>query len=233
MPWSTKELADLGRTSLRTVRHYQELGLLPMPERRTNGYKQYRVEHLLRLLRIRRLASLGFPLKQIATMIDSPDQGPAALVEIDRELTGTIARLEKTRDEVRELLQLGIAPDLPPELAHLDDGMTPLGIVITHLLGPGVVTSLADGVHDHLGHLGAAFHRLAADADAGQREELADALTAALTRWIRHSPDAAAMPLRLPPRSSLDALDAAIDVLLNAAQADVLRRVASALDASP
>lgn len=42
-------------------------------ERRSNGYKQYGVSHLVRVLRIKRLTALGFSLSQIADMRDGPD----------------------------------------------------------------------------------------------------------------------------------------------------------------
>ncbi|MFD2466244.1 MerR family transcriptional regulator [Amycolatopsis silviterrae] len=44
------------------MRHYHEVGLLAEPERLANGYKQYGVVHLVRLLRIKRLVGLGFSL---------------------------------------------------------------------------------------------------------------------------------------------------------------------------
>ncbi|MEU6696234.1 MerR family transcriptional regulator [Pseudonocardia sp. NPDC046786] len=59
MAWSTREIAELAGTTARSVRHYHQVGLLPEPERRSNGYKQYGVTHLIRLLRIKRLVDLG------------------------------------------------------------------------------------------------------------------------------------------------------------------------------
>ena len=56
MEWSTRELAALAGTTVNTVRHYHAVGLLEVPERRHNGYKQYRVHHLVRLIRLRRFA---------------------------------------------------------------------------------------------------------------------------------------------------------------------------------
>ncbi|MFF3441930.1 MerR family DNA-binding transcriptional regulator [Streptosporangium sp. NPDC002721] len=53
MGWSTREIARLAGTTLRTVRHYHEIGLLDEPERLSNGYKVYRTEHPVRLLQIR------------------------------------------------------------------------------------------------------------------------------------------------------------------------------------
>ncbi|MGH9061940.1 MAG: MerR family transcriptional regulator, partial [Acidimicrobiales bacterium] len=64
MAWSTRQLAELAGTSLRTVRHYHDVGLLAEPERRATGYKRYGVAHLVRLLRIKPLTDIGFSLAQ-------------------------------------------------------------------------------------------------------------------------------------------------------------------------
>lgn len=69
----SSELARMAGVSVRTLRHYHAIGLLPEPERADNGYREYGAEHLLRLLRIRQLASLGFSLEQIGPMIDELD----------------------------------------------------------------------------------------------------------------------------------------------------------------
>ena len=50
MAWSTRELAELISTTVRSVRYHHQLGLLDEPERLANGYKQYEVRHLVRLL---------------------------------------------------------------------------------------------------------------------------------------------------------------------------------------
>ena len=41
MAWSTRQLADLTGVTLRSIRHWHDVGLLPAPERLSNGYKQY------------------------------------------------------------------------------------------------------------------------------------------------------------------------------------------------
>ena len=48
--WSTRELAELAGTTVKSVRYYHQLRLLDEPARLTNGYKQYEVRHLVRLL---------------------------------------------------------------------------------------------------------------------------------------------------------------------------------------
>ena len=117
MAWSTREIAELAGTSLRAVRHYHEVGLLPEPERRANGYKQYGVAHLVRLLRIKRLVDLGFSLSQIAAMGEEDDHPEAALRTLDAELAATIERLQRARVELGLILHRSAPTDLPAELA--------------------------------------------------------------------------------------------------------------------
>ncbi|MFI2620174.1 MerR family transcriptional regulator [Streptomyces sp. NPDC018584] len=105
--------------SLRAVRHYHAIGLLDEPERRSNGYKQYGVNHLVRLLRIKRLAALGFSLSQIVDMRDGPDSDPDPrdLRARDEELAAAIERLQHARAEVGALMRRTATADLPLRLA--------------------------------------------------------------------------------------------------------------------
>ena len=59
------ELVSLAGVTVRTLRHYHAIGLLAEPPRSENGYRSYGPEDLLRVLRIRQLASLGFSLDKI------------------------------------------------------------------------------------------------------------------------------------------------------------------------
>ena len=79
MTWSTRQLADLAGTTVKAVRHYHTVGLLEEPDRAANGYKQYGVRHLVRVLRIKRLADLGLPLAQIADLGDADERPEDAL----------------------------------------------------------------------------------------------------------------------------------------------------------
>ena len=53
------DVAKLAGVTVRTLRHYRSIGLLPEPPRDDNGYCSYGIEDLARVLRIKRLASLG------------------------------------------------------------------------------------------------------------------------------------------------------------------------------
>src|SRR5918997_6913838 len=142
MSWSTREIAELAGTSLRAVRHYHEVGLLEEPARRANGYKQYGVSHLVRLLRIKRLVDLGFSLSQIAAM-GGDDHHPAeALRALDAELGATIERLQRARMELGLILRHHAPADLPADLARaaaaapLSEADRSMVLVMSRVLGP-------------------------------------------------------------------------------------------------
>ncbi|GAB2496111.1 DNA-binding transcriptional MerR regulator [Nocardiopsis aegyptia] len=58
----SSELAELAGVTVRTLRHYHQIGLLPEPPRWTGGYRRYDAGDLVRLLRITRLTALGVRL---------------------------------------------------------------------------------------------------------------------------------------------------------------------------
>jgi DNA-binding transcriptional MerR regulator len=124
-----KELADLAGTTVRTVRHYHHMGLLAVPAR-VGGVRDYGVERLARLLRIRWLVQAGLSLSTVAEVL--PDQGrtpaDAALEDLEATLRGIderLAELTVQRERVAGLVDRarageGISP-LPGPVALLYD----------------------------------------------------------------------------------------------------------------
>ena len=91
VPMRVKVMADLAGTTTRTVRYYHRVGLLPVPPL-VAGLRDYGIEHLARLLRIRWLAESGIPLAKIAQMLpDEPSQGRSA---IEADLLATRAQID-------------------------------------------------------------------------------------------------------------------------------------------
>ncbi len=96
-------------TSVRTVRYYHQMNLVPVPQVRY-GHRDYELMHLARVIRIRWLVQAGVPLVKIGGMLDQ--YAPAAGNEADRarvlvdlratrdELDSQIARLTRQRDRL-------------------------------------------------------------------------------------------------------------------------------------
>ncbi|BBG04008.1 MULTISPECIES: MerR family transcriptional regulator [Pseudonocardia] len=115
----SSELAELAGVTVRTLRHYHQIGLLAEPPRSSGGYRHYDVGHLVRLLRIGRLTALGIPLSQVPAVLDDPATAERLLDELDREAAAEIDRLRARRDSIAVLRRTGSPPDLSPELAAL------------------------------------------------------------------------------------------------------------------
>ena len=132
----SNEVAKLAGVTVRTLRHYHQMGVLPEPARSGNGYRDYSAADLARVLRIKRLASLGFPLARIGSVLeemDAPKADPntgstttgtapspmSALEELDCELALEIERLQEQRRTIAELRAENLDPDLPVRFARI------------------------------------------------------------------------------------------------------------------
>ena len=71
--YTVKQLSDLAEVSIRTLHHYDQIGLLPPSKVGTNGYRYYDEAALLRLQQILFYREIGLELKQIKDILDSPD----------------------------------------------------------------------------------------------------------------------------------------------------------------
>ncbi|MGY5127556.1 helix-turn-helix domain-containing protein [Streptomyces nigrescens] len=241
MAWSTREIAELAGTSLRAVRHYHEVGLLDEPERRVNGYKQYTVAHLVRLLRIKRLVDLGFSLSQIAEMGDADDHPEEALRALDAELAATIERLQRARMELGFILRKSAPTDLPPQFATAAAD-TPMSeadrlfvTVMSRVLGPQGMAAWAGLMKDPLvDPAGAAFDQLPADADEHTRADLAERLVAFVHALYRQHPGLSTLPAdaRRGEEFPKKTVGSALQDIYNDAQVDVLRRLGILLAAA-
>jgi MerR family transcriptional regulator, thiopeptide resistance regulator len=122
------ELAALARLTVRTLHHYDSIGLLSPSARSDAGYRLYDRNDVARLQRIQALRSFGMSLADIALCLDSPAGSPLAVVdrqlaELERQLRET----ERMRDRLRRLrgeLAEGGAPDLSTWLTTLEQMMT-------------------------------------------------------------------------------------------------------------
>jgi DNA-binding transcriptional MerR regulator len=180
-PMRSSELASLAGVTVRTLRHYHQVGVLPEPSRAVNGYREYGVHHLIRVLRIRRVAALGVPLERVGEVLDAPDQAhPSLLDELEGAVDEEIRRLESQKSMIRMLRASDAHPDLDPALAPF----------VTLLLGSAVNSPSLQWDREYsilLGHLagddgverlGQVYARLAATAPDGRADDIRQAFDA-------------------------------------------------------
>jgi len=73
MRYKIKEIADLAGLTTRTLRYYDQIGLLPPVEKDRNGYRLYDRDNLLTLQQIMFFRELDVPLKDIQVIINQPE----------------------------------------------------------------------------------------------------------------------------------------------------------------
>ena len=109
--YSIGELARAGACALQTVRHYEQIGLMPQAARNDGNQRRYGAADLRRLLFIRHARELGFELPAIRELLDlsgHPNEPCAAADQIAaRHLAAVedrIARLGTLRDELHRMV---------------------------------------------------------------------------------------------------------------------------------
>ncbi|MFG2919533.1 MerR family transcriptional regulator [Kitasatospora sp. NPDC048298] len=122
------QLASTAGVTVRTVRHYHQVGLLPEPERDGSGYRRYSAQAAVDLIRIRTLADAGVPLARIQALLHArPEEFAAAVTDLDAELERRIGQLTEHRRRIADLAS-GERLALPPEVVAILDRMRALGV---------------------------------------------------------------------------------------------------------
>lgn len=189
------QLADHCGVTVRTIRHYHQVGLLAEPRRDASGYRRYDARALVDLVRIRALTGAGVPLAHVRELIAAEEADfSTAVGGIDRALRRRIRDLQHRRRQLAGLVA-GDRLVLPAEVADLLEVLRTLGIseralqmerdgwIVLAALCPEVVPKVAGQKAAALAE--PQFQRLYLacdqarewDADDPRLEELARALT--------------------------------------------------------
>jgi DNA-binding transcriptional MerR regulator len=121
------QLAAYAGVTVRAVRHYHQIGLLPEPQRDASGYRRYRATAVVSLIKIRTLADAGVPLSQIAKMLEADASTFAEAVHtVDSHLRDEIERLETSRKQIAQLAA-GDSLALPSEVTFYLDRLREIG----------------------------------------------------------------------------------------------------------
>ena len=116
------QIARLTGTTVRTVRYYHSLGLLPVPEER-GGWRDYELSHVARLSRIRWLTQAGVPLETIARVLDAEPvaaSGDEAGGSADSEAPEAHAPAQSS-DRQNAVPASDVVTDLSAALRAIDD----------------------------------------------------------------------------------------------------------------
>jgi DNA-binding transcriptional MerR regulator len=109
-----RELSKLTNVPAKTIRYYEEVKLLPSPNRKPNGYRDYTESDVDRLKLVAGARRLDFSLAEIKEILDLRDRGIApcnVLLELlDRkakEISQRIIELKQMQEDLQQLYSLG------------------------------------------------------------------------------------------------------------------------------
>lgn len=116
MRWSIQQVARWSGVTARTLRYYDEIGLLRPAGVGTNGYRYYEQVQLLRLQQILLLRELGMDLTGIAAVADGVRDQVEALRAHQQRLLAVRARLDQLVETVAATIaHLEKGTDMPAE----------------------------------------------------------------------------------------------------------------------
>lgn len=99
------EVAEASGTTRKTLRFYEDAGLLPPPERTANGYRDYAPDVLARLDFIRRSRAAGLTLAQTREVLDIRDGGTAPCQHVEDLLDTRLTDLDRQIADLQALCQ--------------------------------------------------------------------------------------------------------------------------------
>lgn len=143
--WSIGELARAGGVTVRTLHHYDRIGLVSPGERTPAGHRRYVEADVRRLYRVRTLCGMGLSLDEVAVVLrnagDDPESLRRLLTAQLADLEARAARIDESAQRLRGLLaRLGEAAMPEPEqfLATLE----PMSVDVRRYLSDGQLAAI-------------------------------------------------------------------------------------------
>lgn len=100
------QAAAFAGVTIKTIRHYHRLGIVPEPSRDCSGYRRYNSSDLLQLVKVRTLAEAGVPLVEITALLEaSSEDFIDAIHDVQDKLTKKIADLQMRQASLERLAQ--------------------------------------------------------------------------------------------------------------------------------
>lgn len=99
--FSVSQVSKLAGVSVRTLHHYDQIGLLTPMRQQDNGYRCYSEQHLIKLQQILLYRQLDFSLEQIRDMMQAPDFD--ALSALQQQHALLLSKLDATKQMINNI----------------------------------------------------------------------------------------------------------------------------------
>jgi DNA-binding transcriptional MerR regulator len=98
-----KQLAEITNVSAKTIRYYEDIGLLPEAKRGANGYRYYQQQDVSSLNFIRRCKELRMPLADIKKLVTVQSDENAPCAEVDALIAQQLEQIRVAQYELQQL----------------------------------------------------------------------------------------------------------------------------------
>ena len=124
------ELAHLSGLSVKTIRYYEDIGLLaPTVERSSSGYRLFQSQVLNRLAFIKRAQSLGLSLQEIKPLLALHDRGelpcPEVKEQLQKKISAIASEMEALKTQQAELQSILKVWQEQPRSRQLNESICP------------------------------------------------------------------------------------------------------------
>lgn len=99
------ELATKSQINAKTIRYYEQVGLISAPQRASNGYRHYQPADVDTLIFIRRCRELNIPLDDIKRLVEVQADPNASCAVVDKIIAEQLAQVQRAQRELALLEQ--------------------------------------------------------------------------------------------------------------------------------
>lgn len=99
------QLAKRASVNVQTIRYYERIGLMKMPEKLESGYRLYSENDVARVKFIKRAQNLGFSLKEINTLLSLRVEPEASCGQVRKRAEFKIQEIEMKMRELEQIKQ--------------------------------------------------------------------------------------------------------------------------------
>lgn len=96
-------LSSASNVPVKTIRYYEEVGLIPPARRNASGYRQYAQEDIATLVFIRRCRELNIAIDDIKQLLDVQQNPKASCTVVDDMIHEQLTRIRQTQRELAML----------------------------------------------------------------------------------------------------------------------------------
>lgn len=136
------ELAVKISCNIETIRYYEQIGILPPPQRSEGGHRLYGEEMVKRLHFVRRSRDLGFTLEEIRGLLRLVDGGKYTCSQIEKLARDHVADIRRKISDLRKLKKV-----LESMASQCSGGKVPKCPIVDALFDPRVQLLLPTASH--------------------------------------------------------------------------------------